>query len=528
MADSSRPRMYQTSIPFVQMYINTVDILRSPSTGKPLTLVSFSHDIYAGTGGFWTLELFDPSYIAIEELLIATSTEFTEVTEDAYGQTGDGNKAQSLSNISSALFRYGYSGATHDEKAVSRGPKGEEFFFGTVHAFVPRYETNGTYLTIRGDSAGTRIRQVPKVYSSFPNMSVFEIFKKVCEQREWQLTSFDGETESLKELEGALNKGLPKELLSTNDGAVSTEAEHVQHKFREKEDALTFLNRLCGYVRASDPKYNNFTCRLEYRAGKTADGSPTVPQGYLFFGCETFDKEPVRQYIYMRDPTSDVISFQPNVQVWVAQKTGASGITFKIDDPQTGELMIHTWDEVNRELHYNKEQRGIVAFDFNTFGKLQTGFQENDVNRSEGSTSGSSQAAGAEAAEEDALHPEMTNAVADRMKADEQAMNYWISMQSFINRATLEIFGDPSKEIAPGRVIAVYVFVPVSDTKMRFHWTSTLWTITGVNHEIRGGEMRTHMELTRLGWDRGGVITKAAHSRFVKNLKAGQQKVIEE
>ena len=85
----NRPRMWQTYAPFVEFYVGAVDILRSAS-GKPRTLISFTHDMYAGTGGFWTLEVFDPAYIAMEELLVATGVKDTEVADQAYEDTEGG------------------------------------------------------------------------------------------------------------------------------------------------------------------------------------------------------------------------------------------------------------------------------------------------------------------------------------------------------------------------------------------------------------------------------------------------------
>jgi len=509
----TRRPMYQTSAPFVEMEINGYDILRSKS-GKPRTLLSFSHDIFAGTGGFWTLEVFDPDYIGLEGLLVSTAVDVSE--SESTDTTTDDGKEQSHVNISLAKFRYGYVGHSENEVVSSLSPSFQEYFWGTVHAYVPRYETNGTYLTIRGDSAGARIAQVPMVYNSFPNMSVYQIFKFVCEQHEWDLTPIG--QESLEELEAKLD-ALPRDFLVPDGGALDTEALQVQHRKRENEDALDFLNRLCGYVRTAGPDYNNFICRLECRIA--GDGTPIRR---LYFGAETFAQGPVREYTYMRDPKSDVIAFAPNVQVYVATLTGAAGMTYKMDDLRKGEMEIYTLDEVNREMHKFKDMRSRIAFTHSEFGALQRGFVDSDGDKAEGHASGSGSAANPIATRQDDQGMEMTVPITDSYKGDEQVVQYWLSMQSFINRATLEVFGDPDEAIQPGRTIVVYVYVPVSDEQMRIHWTTTLWTITGVNHEIRGGEMRTRMELTRLGWDRGGVLTKSAVSSYNEQASEGKQK----
>ena len=68
---NARPPMHQTLTPFVEFFINGVDILRDVE-GRPRTLVSFEHYITLGSTGDWSIEVFDPSFVSIEELCFVT------------------------------------------------------------------------------------------------------------------------------------------------------------------------------------------------------------------------------------------------------------------------------------------------------------------------------------------------------------------------------------------------------------------------------------------------------------------------
>jgi len=512
-------KIYQTAIPFVEMYINKHDILRSRD-GKPRTLVSFTHDIYMGTGGFWTLEIFDPDYIAVEDFLVSTAVDASVIAEKIIGEP-EGGTDQQQTNMSSAAFRYGYAGHSHDE--VVSILDDNYYFYGSVHAYVPRYETNGTYLTIRGDSAGTRIRQIPIVYNNYTGQTILQVFESVCQQQEWKL-ELTGDLNST-ELAKALKAEAPGKLGVTDDSAVHTELESPQQNKREGEDALSFLNRLCLYVRTVSTEFNNIYCRLEYRV--TDPMGALDPQGILYLGADTPKKGPVREYTYMRDPTSDVISFQPSVQVWVAGVVGASGLTFKLDSARKGDIGVYSYDERNRQKKKLLSERGLGGSSVSYSPDAAVSVQQKGIEHTpDGTPEGVSEKnvfAGEIAPDQDKELATMTVSVNDDIKGDHQTLNYWLAMQNMVSKASLQVFGDPSEDLVPGNVVKVNVYVPTEAGGMDIYWVTNYWIIVGVNHEIRGGSIITNLELVRHGVERGGV---AAGGATVDSAASKSQEVL--
>jgi hypothetical protein len=528
MATSNRPTMHQTYIPFVEMYINGVDILRGRD-GKPRTLISFTHDIYVGTGGFWTLEVFDPDYISIEEFLVSTVTNVTDIGEKAHGEATVG-KDQEFTNISAATFRYGYVGHSVEEAVLLGSGDGETggYFFGSVHFYIPRFETNGTYLTIRGDSAGTRIRQRPIIYNNYTGMTILEIFDTVCKQQEWKLVLSGGL--EFADLEKAFKKDVPGVFGTTDDSSMHTEVEPPQYSKRENEDALDFLNRLCLYARTEGTDFNNVNCRLEYRATKKSDNTAGGIQGYLHLSAETYKKDPIRSYTYMRDPTSDVISYSPNIQAFVPALIGASGMVFKMDSVRKGELGLYTLDEINREKKtFLSERAGgpaLTTFSQSESVKPKGRDHTPGVDKPEGVGAGKNRLAGEKTPDQDEELMGMTVSISDDQKGDLQVLNFWLAAQQMVNRASLVIFGDPSEDLVPGEIVWIAVYVPTPEGEMKLHWTSNYWYIVGVNHEIRGGQMLTNLELTRQGIELGGVESDAASAAPAKKTPPGKQRSV--
>jgi hypothetical protein len=525
MPYSKRPEMYQTYIPFVEMYIRGIDILRSPS-GKPRSLISFSHDIYAGAGGFWTLEIFDPEYVSVEELMVSTLNYAVTKPEDSgYGSDEGGGTDEEAVNVSTAHFRYGYLGHNQQERVVSTSPNGEEFFYGMVHSYIPTYETNGTRLVIRGDSSGSMWRRHPKIEGVFTGLSVYQVIEKICEERKWTLVplGMGANPESSLPLQKR-----PEDFKKTDASYDTTEEEYPSFTIREGEDHVQFINRLCLEARPNDSKYDVFMCRLEYR---TLNEKPeTKPTGYLYFGpVDHVTQEPVRQYIYMRDPRSDIIQFSNNAQVWAAQSTGAAGVVCTSEDAKLGDIQMRYLDDINRYMYYDRESRPPVTF---TSSMLEdVAYPEGEVGiegadeKNEGGGSDPNRLSVKTMAKMSAPGAELPIATVDRRQADREAMQYWLTMQNWVTKGNLQIIGDPSPEIAPGNLITVLVLVPQGDPeaqKLAFHWTSSVWLIIGVNHEIRPGEMITNLELTRTGLSKGGATTKAAYRAFHKALTPGQ------
>ena len=308
-----RPPIYQTMTPFVEVYINGVDVLRS-SDGKPRTLLSFTHERFAGGTGNWTLEVFDPSYVAIEELLFSTTPgSLGEVAEDVYEGSGDRTAKEIAHPI---MFRYGY--ISQDGKVITASAEGDEFFFGSVHDYVPTFQTNGTMITITGDSLGFAHARMPKPKRTFYNKSVYEIIQLLCEEMGWTLVPLawaGGDTELPPEKQ-------PEPELVSSSAIDTTEEQPVTYSMGEHEDVYAFIRRITTLARSTDPKYNSYSCYLEFRtegdvSGET-EATPTEPKGYLYFGPQDVFAVPVRKYVYMRDPESDVISFSPSLSVNVA------------------------------------------------------------------------------------------------------------------------------------------------------------------------------------------------------------------
>jgi len=526
MPNKPRPTIHQTYVPFVEMYMHGIDILRSPS-GKPRTLISFSHDIYAGAGGFWTLEIFDPSYVSVEELLVSFfNYGVTDVTSEAYAADGGGGAEEETINASTAHFRYGYVGKDISERVVSVGRDGSEYFYGSVHSYVPIYETNGARLIIKGDSAGAQYLRTDIHEIHFVGSSIYEVIEKICEEREWALTPIGevSNADSALQLEKR-----PEDFKRTDVSVDNTEETPPSFKMRANEDHVTFINRLCGMARPKDPKYDVFMCRLEYRSTGPTD---TKPKGILYFGpADYVVQEPVRQYIYMRDPRSDVISFSTNAQVWAAVNTGAAGTITMVQDAALGKHEIHYLDDINRYLKYDDATRPAVTF---TSSQLEdAAYPKGEVENPEAADKGEggamdpnrlSAATIAKMSAPATVFPIATN---DRRAADRESMTYWLTMQNWVSTATLQIIGDPSADIEPGSLVSVLIFVPQGDPeeqKLAFHWTSSIWMIVGVNHEIRPGQMITNLELSRTGLAKGGATTKAAFRTLKANLTPGQMK----
>jgi hypothetical protein len=114
----------------------------------------------------------------------------------------------------------------------------------------------------------------------------------------------------------------------------------------------------------------------------------------------------------------------------------------------------------------------------------------------------------------------------DRRSADHLVMDYWLKMQNFIYSAGLEIFGDPSPEIQPGNNIIVLMYVPDENNQLRIHWVSSMWNITGVTHNIVGGNFTTTLTLARLGYNEAGVTSKAVYNAVLEgNTPEGMRRL---
>lgn len=533
----NRPPMLQTYAPFVEMYIKGRDILRS-ANGRPRSLVAFSHDILVGSyGGIWTLEIFDPDYVAVEELLLDLQNYAdTPVSDEAYG----GEEGKELSNwvVSGAMFRYGYVGM-NEEKIIRTGPNGEKFFFGNVHSYVPTYQAEGTYITLRGDSlrGGAGNFSKERTYEASHNEPPYETIKRVAKDEDWilipvgnvEVTGGDGEEPIPEEQQ-------PFPLMVCHDQIDSTEEAPKTVRKRENQSSAQFIDELCQKFRPSNPEYNSLIARWESWVDATVDeeGNAKAEEGdvktYLYYGAQSVKNPIVRSFHYLRDAQTDIISFTPSVNVWLTAKSGAAGVTYKNMDVRTGELDAHVLNLLNRELAYFHSQRNRPPLTSRTlaeFRAAQKGWEEFLVRekKPEGAGADSNEIGPAEAKSPDTPPKEMSVYKKDKHEASTEMMAHWVAMPLWAKSASLTIFGDPSPELQPGNLIAVYVYVPGEGDQIRLHWLSTMWIITTVSHNIQAGSFTTNLEINRMGIGDGGIYSGAFYQRLIDDLgEAGMKR----
>jgi len=518
--------MWQTSTPFLEFYINGVDILRS-ADGKPRTLISFTHNNALQGNGGWELEVFDPSYVAIEELLFVMSEEYAAgaraTAEESYGESGSNQDVKAMITHP-AMFRYGY--ISQDGKVIAVPQTGEEFFVGTVTGFVPTYETNGTYLHIEGQILGPTALQKKRINTAFYDKDITAIVKDICRRMDWILVPF-GEPPGTEELPEGKE---PEPLLTPSSSIETTEEQPVTYRIEENQDPYTFLQTLLMDARSKDPKYGNYMCRLEYRASGVAGSStgllPDKPQGYLYYGPLDALATPVRNYVFMRDPLSDVITYSPSVAVAVIASTTGGSLIAKTDDKRLGEQEAHEYTEVDRYLKFFTERRDKVTFSLPEIGAVQEGKPEEPKNERRIEIANTGPRVYNVGKKYDTEKPgnEMSVHITDRFLADRQIMDFYNRVNMYADGGSLVIFGDPSPEITPTANVTVFVLVPTKEDKLRIHWVSAVWSIIAVVHSIQGGQYTTTLELTKSGTLEGGVFSKAAYNTFLDSLDAGALK----
>lgn len=522
---TDRPPIFQPFAPFVEMYIKGQDILRG-SNDRPRTLISFSHDIYVGhQGGMWTIQVFDPDYVATEELLLSIGNQASEVAvaTEVYGtQPTQGNDEHKYWVVGGAYFRYGYVGNNPGEFITSIGPGGEKYFYGNVHSYTASYQAEGTYITLRGDSiAGGLGIAKEKTYAASYAADPYDVIKAVCEEEGWILTS-PAATSGIKLLP---TEQQPVGTKSVDNGIDNTEEMPPVFRKKENQDSYAFLTELCSKLRTSSPEYSNYIvrwdARVDFVAGENG-GVTESPNIYCYFGPLDIKQNIVRTYVYLRDATTDIISFTPDINVNLLGKGGTVGVTYKSHDARTAELDTHFIDELNRGKKYFRPERETIPYLSGPEAlMLQSGPLEfpGEETVIEGAQTGQQTITFKEAPDPDAPVKEQSSPKSNRQDADNQLLNNWLGMWLWANTATLEIIGDPSPELAPTKVISVLMYVPVGD-QVRLHWVSGLWWITGASHTIQGGSFTTTLELGRMGMSAGGITTEGFAQTVGSSLQA--------
>jgi hypothetical protein len=381
-----RPEMLQTYIPFVEMYINGVDILNTIPQGKPRSLISFTHEIFMGVGGMWTVQIFDKEFVEIEELLHARQSPIRPEQEGTSDQE-DNVPDEEREVITGAVFRYGY--RNKEGNIVSVSPSGSEWFYGTVHAYVPDYQPNGTYLTIRGDSLGGPATNTSVLHATvYKNLSFLDIVNKICDQQGWEFVALGVTSDSDKELE---EKKEPFDPQLIDDAFDSTEEGAISLKLNPNETPEDFLRRLWAYMRPKSRFHNSFTFWKESTAQVVTDENGVKIESKkttLYFGPLDNTKQPIkRKYVFLRDRNSDVLAFTPNINSYVLMKSGAAGMVTHVDHAQTGETVSHYIDETSRTQKEFRKVRPPVTANLKEFAVLQKGvpeFDDGDENLTEG------------------------------------------------------------------------------------------------------------------------------------------------
>lgn len=519
-----RPPMWQTSTPFLEFYVNGVDILRS-SDGKPRTLISFTHNNMLNGNGNWQLEVFDPSYVAIEELLFVTAGEAgsLETATESYGAADSDQKNKDILTHP-VMFRYGY--ISQDGKEIAQPPSGGEFFVGSLAGYVPTFQTNGTHLLIQGQVLGASSLKNRRINTAFYDKDLNTIVQDVCRRMDWTLIPL-GEPPGVELLPEGKQ---PEPLLVPSANIETTEEQPVTFRTKENEDPYDFIKRLLNQARPKEGKLGPYMCRLEYRSEGKFDGetaaTPIKPKGYLYYGPMDALAPPVRNYIYLRDPHSDVISFSPSISVATVAVTIGGSLLAKSDDKRLGEQVAHEYTEVDRYVKYFSERRGKLTFSLADMGAIQEGEPESpeDADRIEMANTSSNVPATAKKRSTEEPGNEMSVHVTDRYLSDRQTMDFFLRANLFVNSASLEIHGDPSVDLIPPVNIAVYLFVPTPEDKLRVHWVSSIWIVVGAVHSIMMGAYTTTLQLTKTGMQEGGVTSKAAYNSLIETLDDGALK----
>lgn len=521
---NDRPPMHQTLTPFVEFFINGVDILRDVE-GRPRTLVSFEHYITLGSTGDWSIEVFDPSFVSIEELCFVTQNKGvgTETAEEAYGaEPGDATQEEVTHPVA---FRYGY--VSQDGVEIISPSSGLEYFVGFILSYTPTIQPNGSLISLRGKTTWTPDNKgSSRTNSTFYDMKIIDIIRTVCKRMEWTLVPANGSTgadvsgaEELEFPEGEI----PEEMTDVSYGIDTTEEQQMTIRMPEGESEFNFIKSLLKLARPVDQKFNEYDCRLEYRAeGDPKAGSEGLkPKGYLIYGPADLLKEPVRDYFYMRDKESDIISFSPNIAVFPGAIT--RGAVVKMDNKRTGEMAVHQYNEVDRYLKYFGDRRRKLTRSAAELGSLQQGEPEQPENADniEGSNTGPNVNAPANKPDPDDPSTEESLHVTNAYEGDRQYMSFWLNMQNFMTSATLEVVGDPSADMRPWATVGVYVLVPTENDEFRFHWTSSVWYVKGVSHHFSQGSYVTRLDLCKNAAGIGsGIASKAAYASLDRSLES--------
>lgn len=537
---NDRPELLQTYAPYLEFYISvpkeksgnsggSVGGMAPPSgTGemvnilvdkenRPRTLVSFSHTITSYGHGTFRLEVFDPNYTDIEELILAFNASGVDISEDTVGAKENDPPKDKQSVMNFVFFRYGYVDP-NGKKVLSSSPEGEKYFVGNLVHYTPSMRTSGTTLIIDGTTGAASNADMFKkirVNSSFYDLPLYDMVRKICEMKEWELRGT-----GVDELSELPPQKQPEILFDTGQSIDTTEEQPRTIKVSVHDNAYSIIKKICNYARSVDPKYGSYSCHLLY----SLDDPSKKPKGYLYFGPEDPTQDPVRQYVYMRDKYSDLISFTPTVIGIPGFAIGTFGMVAGTDNVRHGKQEFHQYSELDRQCKVHNKERPKSADERPDDGKFQEGIpeikDEEERKKVEGTVHGGHALAPPAKIPPDEPVLEHATRSENILFSDRETMNYWLSCNTMATEASMEIFGDPGGDkpaLLPSKLVDVFIFAPLPNGTFKLHYLSNRWLITGVTHHISGGTYTTNLLLKKAGFHKGGTGSKAQTVKLLED-----------
>jgi len=202
----------------------------------------------------------------------------------------------------------------------------------------------------------------------------------------------------------------------------------------------------------------------------------------------------------------------PTINNFVGIAMGTAGMVAMVEDTARGTQEAFLVDETNKYMKTHNKRRDTTRTRRASDGVTQEPVVvqlPKSQDRLEGTTHGGNVLAPRSQPPPDAPALELPIRESNRFYADRVAMNYWLMANKQVLSASLEIIGDPAEDLTPGKLVDVFIFVPIDNRNFKPHYTTQRWIITGVVHNITGGTYTTQMELHLHGFNEGGTNSEA-------------------
>lgn len=187
----------------------------------------------------------------------------------------------------------------------------------------------------------------------------------------------------------------------------------------------------------------------------------------LHFHPPRLDQGPFKTYIYRKNKMSEVISFSPDFNGQVNLKLGAGIAACPYIDTQTGKF------EEKYIWNGNTTEKTVLGGPLS----VETKPDEEDYSIVE------------------------SRPVRDEDHAEIAARSRWFTAYHSVFGAQLSVVGDPT--LVPHKVIQINVALKDGS----FHYSSGLYFIQDLTHEINGGTYTTNMTLIRQGYKSYGGVS---------------------